>query len=153
VNLGGAAYFGGNGNIIINGPVSGAASVLKGENGTIQSTLWLKGTSSAFTGTAQNPSGYLRVSNNGALGADQKMPLTLAGGTFELRIKQGTEGGLSIRNLSMGASTSTLFVDNELINGSVGGSISLGSRKRPKRNRFVSREWQLSCAKRFNQPS
>jgi autotransporter-associated beta strand protein len=125
--MAGTSYFGGNGNIIIDGPLSGAASLLKAENSTIISTLWLKGATGLFTGTAQNPAGFIRVSDGKALASYLSKPVVLAGGTLELRLRSGAENSLSSRNLSMGATNSAIFIDKGFNSQGVGGSLFVGS--------------------------
>ncbi|MCB1277100.1 autotransporter-associated beta strand repeat-containing protein [Prosthecobacter sp.] len=74
VYLGASAvnYFLGNGNIIVNGQVSGFDTgtdrLIKSSGGPLASTLWLTNPNNDFRETIRPDSGTIRVSDNGALG-------------------------------------------------------------------------------------
>jgi autotransporter-associated beta strand protein len=65
-------YFLGNGNIIVNGQVSGFDTgtdrLIKSSGGPLVSTLWLTNPNNDFRETIRPDSGTIRVSDNGALG-------------------------------------------------------------------------------------
>jgi autotransporter-associated beta strand protein len=78
VNLAGSSYVAGNGNTIINGPISGTSTLYKAAPTTLPSTLWLENPGTFVSGTINLSAGYLR------LGSAEASGTTLAGGTIQL---------------------------------------------------------------------
>ena len=113
-------YFGGRGDWIINSTIDGVGSLAKNGAGT----LTLTG-SNTYSGTTAISAGFLRVSQNSALGVSTSSgALTLSGGTLEIR---SDAPDFNSRKVTAGASTATIYVDRAVGGDGLNETVTFGA--------------------------
>ena len=129
---GGNFYFGGDGNVIISGLVTGSVTgsgLNKNSLGGVTSTLVLTNINNNFATDVQISAGTLRVSNGGALGNSiSASALSLQGGILEIR--SDVAATFANRNVGLvvsGPSVGSLFVSRDVAGSGLNQTFAFGN--------------------------
>jgi autotransporter-associated beta strand protein len=113
-------YFGGRSDWLVSSIIAGAGALAKNGAGT----LTLTG-SNTYSGITTISAGFLRVSQNSALGVSTaSSALTLSGGTLEIR---SDAPDFNTRKVTAGSSTATVFVDRAVGGSELGQTVTFGA--------------------------
>jgi autotransporter-associated beta strand protein len=128
VGAGAVANFTGNGNIIISGTLSGFESstnrLTKGTTNLL-SGLWLQNPNNNFLSSVRIDSGFVRVSDGGALGRNATTSaIQFNSGVLEVRADAATIPSFATKNFS--TANSTLFVDRAVGGTGLGLAVTFG---------------------------
>ena len=126
---GNRTYFGGAGNVIVTGLISGFEAAnqkfVKG-TGILSSSLWLQNTNNTFLSSISLTGGFLRVSDGRALGKNPSLKIDFSSGVLDIHADADTLPSFSGVNVSLGNGI-PIFADRAIGGSGLSQTVTLGT--------------------------